>query len=283
VSVFKFRNLKNGQATPIPPGEFTIGRADDAYVHLEDSSVSRRHAQIINNDAGFFIDDLGSANGTAARGSYITRRTSINHGDMIFIGSVPFRVDPEVEGEVDTAPSTGLRRSNRPYMRRDTEHLPPNMTGASRVVEEISPDKLSAPEVNEAADMDAGDLNAVVMHEPESRFEQMQENSETESSAKTILAQITPVRSTFSAPTPQRPAQLQQPNPAVLIHSQPHQPATTAPLPVAVQTQTAPVPTTTGWGWFLLIFLAGMGTGLLIGLYFARLFIEMGGKAASLP
>jgi predicted component of type VI protein secretion system len=267
VAVFKFRNLKSGQATPIPPGEFTIGRADDAYIHLEDGSVSRRHAQIINNSAGFFIEDLGSANGTAARGSYITRRININYGDEVYIGSVPFRIDPEVAGDVDSAPSAGLRNANRSYIRRDTERLPPNITASPvQVIEPISPEKLSAPEVSASIDIDAGDLNAITIREPESVPEHAQENLETEPAAKRVPAEITPpARSTFSVPTPQRPAR--------------PQPASTTPPSV----QTVPIGTTTGWGRLLLVFWAGMGTGLLIGLVFARLFIEMGGKAASLP
>jgi predicted component of type VI protein secretion system len=278
VAVFKFRNLKSGQATPIPPGEFTIGRADDAYVHLEDGSISRRHAQIINNASGFFIEDLGSANGTAARGAYITRRMSINYGDVVYIGSIPFRIDPEVEGEVDEAPSAGLRTSNRAYIRRDTERLPPNVIGSAPppVVEQVSSDKLSAPEISADTNIDAGDLNAITMREPESVSEQVHENHGTKPAAKEILAEIAPVRSSFSVPVPQpsRSVQSQSPKRTTLI-----QPAA-APLP-SVEPVSAEAKA--GWSWLLLTFLAGMGAGLLIGLYFAKLFIEMGGKPASLP
>ncbi|HEY0257520.1 MAG TPA: FHA domain-containing protein [Candidatus Methylacidiphilales bacterium] len=273
MAVFKFRNLKSGQATPIPPGEFTVGRADDAYVHLEDGSVSRRHAQVINNASGFFIEDLGSANGTAARGSYITRRMNINYGDVVYIGSVPFRIDPEVAGDVDAAPSAGMRSSNRAYIRRDTERLPKSGE-LPRVVEKISPDKLSAPEVSAATDIDAGELNAVIIHEPENVSEPVRKHPEPEPAVE-----VAPPRSTFSAPAPSRAVQLQAPHPAVSIQAELRQPAFAATPPV----QETPARTATGWGWLLLTFLAGMGAGLLIGLSFARLFIEMGGKAASLP
>ena len=260
--------MKSGQATPIPPGEFTIGRANDAYVHLEDGSVSRRHAQVINNDSGFFIEDLGSANGTAARGTYITHRISINYGDVVYIGSVPFRIDPEVAGEVDVAPSAGMRMANRAYIRRDTERLP-KAGEQPRVVEAISRDKLSAPEVNAATDMDAQELNAVIIHEP------VQENAVLEP-----VVEMFPARSTFSAPTPQSAAQLPRPHPTASIQAELRQPA---PLITPSAPQAVPVQPAAGWGRFLLVFLAGMGVGLLIGLVFARLFIEMGGKAASLP
>jgi predicted component of type VI protein secretion system len=291
VAVFKFRNLKNGQATPIPPGEFIIGRADDAYIHLEDGSVSRRHAQIINNNAGFFIEDLGSANGTAARGSYITRRMNVNLGDLIYIGSVPFRIDPEVEGEVDAAPSAGLRTSNRAYARRDTERLPPNMTDSIQreKAEQTSAEKLSAPEVNPTIDIDAGDLNAITLRESESAPAQPEENHKTEPAQKTIPAEIAPVRSSFPVPAPQRRTPVQPPSPAVLTHpqaSRPYSAPSTIVTPTAQSTPTpvaAPLTPALGRTWLLAIFLAGIGAGLLMGLCFAKLFIEMGGKAASLP
>jgi len=276
VAVFKFRNLKSGQATPIPPGEFTVGRADDVYVHLEDPSVSRRHAQVINNDAGFFIEDLGSANGTATRGSYITRRMNINYGDLVHIGSVAFRVDPEIEGEVDVAPSAGMRTPNRAYMRRDTERLP-NPGESQRVVEKISAEKLSAPAISESNDMDADDLNAVTMSEPGNGHEPVTQVAQAEPSPSSAR-EIPSLHLPLPVPTPQRQPQIHQPDKAVSIQADLRQsPAPTASAPVQASTVNR------SWSWFLLVFLAGMGVGLLLGLCFARLFIEMGGKAASLP
>jgi predicted component of type VI protein secretion system len=162
--------MNTGQATPIMDGEFAVGRADDAYVHLDDASVSRRHAMIINNGGVFFVEDLGSANGTAAHGAYINGRVRVNFGDVIHIGSVPFRIDPEVAGDVDAIPSAGLRTNNRAYMRRDTEKIP--TVGESQRVAEVIPqeipqENLSAPLVSTVHDMDAEDLNAITIKEPE--------------------------------------------------------------------------------------------------------------------
>jgi hypothetical protein len=38
----------------------------------------------------------------------------------------------------------------------------------------------------------------------------------------------------------------------------------------------------TSWGRLVMIFLAGMAVGLLLGLYFAKLFLDLGGKGVSL-
>jgi putative peptidoglycan lipid II flippase len=64
----------------------TIGRDPDADVFLEDLSVSREHAVIIDTVDGFYIDDLDSRNGT-----FVNRRRIAAHllqdGDEIRVGS----------------------------------------------------------------------------------------------------------------------------------------------------------------------------------------------------
>jgi len=285
VTVFKFRNLKNGQATPIPPGEFTVGRADDTYIHLDDASVSRRHAVILNQEDGLFVVDLDSANGTAVRGDYLTQRAQVQLGDVVYFGSVPFRVDPEVAGEAEVAPSAGMRTANRAYMRRETERLPAGV--AHRPVETLSTEELTAPEVNPNTDKDAGNLNAITMREPEVRPSGQPATFIAGSKAS---AQVNPVRQAISLPVP-------QPQRQTLPQSQPSSGTRTyfpeeteqrmagrAPLQEnGASAIPAPAPERVNWEWLLLSFLAGLGTGLLLALYFAKLFIEMGGKVSSLP
>lgn len=256
MTVFKFRNLKNGQATPIPQGEFTVGRADDTYIHLDDASVSRRHAMILNQEAGLFIEDLGSANGTAAHGAYLSQRVQIDLGDVVYFGSVPFRVDPEVTGEAETTPPAGHRKATRPYMRRETERLP-TREAVLNPAEALSSEALSAPEVNPETDMDAGNLNAITMREPAAQ-----------PSAPAVNTQV-------AAPRNHAPQAVAIPVPQPAAKSSPQV------APVASESSFSD--DQTNWQWMLVSFLAGLGTGLLLALYFAKLFIELGGKASSLP
>ncbi len=97
--VYKFRNVHTHQALPIPPGEHLIGREDDCEVHIDDSSVSRRHAQIFNTEEGVFIQDLGSSNGTAIHGKLITGRTALPLNEVVYFGTTCYRLEPEVVGE----------------------------------------------------------------------------------------------------------------------------------------------------------------------------------------
>lgn len=285
VVIYKFRNLNTGQAMPIPPGEFIVGRADEAYIHLEDGSVSRRHAKISNLDGKLFVEDLGSSNGTASHGAFIRGRLELKFGDQIHIGSVPFRVDPEVPGEVMDEPSAGLRLVSRPYMSRETERL--TVTGGTlRRSEPVAADKLAAPEVSTATDLDAEDLNAITLREPEPAPTRLP----AVRPGLTPLAKESPGLSVISVGTsptfsPPRP----QPQEPLLPRAST---ATTSPSPVTASRQEKSSPAEkkpeaasgdSKLSWFLLFFFAGLGVGLLLGLYFAKLFIEMGGKAALLP
>lgn len=298
VAIFKLRNLDSGQATPIPEGEFTIGRNDDAYVHVEDGMVSRRHAKLYNTADGIFIEDAGSGNGTVVRGVKITARTQLEIGDQIQLGPVVFRVDPERTGDTASVPTSGARTVDRTYMRRDTERLP--VAGEpARVVEAIAPDKLAAPDVN-PADAEAEELNAIVMREPEAhdplRLPILRPGlTPLPGPTAPKLAMPVPAAPSLSVPklkpepAPARPAAIPAPAPQTMAApvalaasgamSAPAQEKVSLPP----QTRAEPPSTPMSWGWGLLIFLAGLGTGLLVGLVFARIFIELGGKVGALP
>ena len=45
-----------------------IGRQPDAAVYLESLAVSRQHAQLVCQDGEYFVEDLGSSNGTFVNG-----------------------------------------------------------------------------------------------------------------------------------------------------------------------------------------------------------------------
>ena len=69
-----------------PQGErTTIGRSPDCDIFLDDVTVSRKHAELVQEDGRFTIRDLGSLNGT-----YVNRRriesSPLSDGDELQIG-----------------------------------------------------------------------------------------------------------------------------------------------------------------------------------------------------
>jgi len=69
-----------------PEGErTTIGRSPDCEIFLDDVTVSRKHAVLTQRDDGFFIEDLGSLNGTFLNRHRI-ESGQLDDGDELQIG-----------------------------------------------------------------------------------------------------------------------------------------------------------------------------------------------------
>lgn len=63
-----------------------IGRAQDAGLVLEDDYASGRHARLFPQGSRWFLEDLGSTNGTFVQGNQLTRTMPIDPGTGIRIG-----------------------------------------------------------------------------------------------------------------------------------------------------------------------------------------------------
>lgn len=72
----------------------TIGRASDSMIHLEDASVSSRHAEMRATDKTYQLRDLSSTNGTTVNGSAATE-IRLRHGDRIRFGGIQARYETE--------------------------------------------------------------------------------------------------------------------------------------------------------------------------------------------
>jgi FHA domain-containing protein/zinc ribbon protein len=76
---------RQGETFPLEGEDVEIGRSPDADVFLDDVTVSRTHAILSKEDAGYVIEDKGSLNGT-----YVNRRrvekATLEDGDEVQIG-----------------------------------------------------------------------------------------------------------------------------------------------------------------------------------------------------
>ena len=64
-----------------------VGRAQPAQILIRAPEVSRKHAEIIRVEGGYYLRDKGSQNGTLHNGSKI-RHVYLRDGDVIRIGKV---------------------------------------------------------------------------------------------------------------------------------------------------------------------------------------------------
>jgi hypothetical protein len=69
-----------------------IGRSSSCDIHVPDSEMSRRHAEVSSHDGGVVVRDLGSTNGTRVNGSMISAPTTVAAGDVIAAGTTEIRV-----------------------------------------------------------------------------------------------------------------------------------------------------------------------------------------------
>ena len=62
------------------------GRHPDSEIFLDDITVSRRHAEIVRNDGGYSLKDVGSLNGTYLNRERIEGAVPLRNGDELQIG-----------------------------------------------------------------------------------------------------------------------------------------------------------------------------------------------------
>jgi hypothetical protein len=77
----------SGRRMLLPPSGATIGRSRDCDVVIEDSGVSRRHAELRPDGTAWRIEDLGSTNGVRVNGLAIHAVQQLRSGDRVEIGS----------------------------------------------------------------------------------------------------------------------------------------------------------------------------------------------------
>jgi pSer/pThr/pTyr-binding forkhead associated (FHA) protein len=69
-----------------------LGRAGQADIALDDVYVSDEHAEILPDDGGWSVRDLGSTNGTFLNGAKIQRPTPLAVGDQLRLGKTRVEV-----------------------------------------------------------------------------------------------------------------------------------------------------------------------------------------------
>ena len=71
---------------PVASEPLAIGRADTCQVILGDTYVSQMHARVFPRDGEWFVEDLGSTNGTYLNRVKVTQPSPVQVGDEIRIG-----------------------------------------------------------------------------------------------------------------------------------------------------------------------------------------------------
>src|SRR5262245_63433287 len=77
-----------GQQYELAEGGAVLGRQPDSPIYLESLAVSRQHARISCHDGTYYIEDLGSSNGTYLNGKPIAPRSpqTLTEQDTLQVG-----------------------------------------------------------------------------------------------------------------------------------------------------------------------------------------------------
>ncbi len=75
-----------GERADLAQAPILIGRGSDAAIRLDDDYVSTRHARIAASGDQWFVEDLGSTNGTYIGTARLTQPTTLTLGTQVRIG-----------------------------------------------------------------------------------------------------------------------------------------------------------------------------------------------------
>ena len=75
-----------GASAALDEAPVLIGRGADAAIRLDDDYVSTRHARIASSGDQWFVEDLGSTNGTYIGSRRLTQPTTLQLGSQVRIG-----------------------------------------------------------------------------------------------------------------------------------------------------------------------------------------------------
>jgi hypothetical protein len=84
-------DLVTGQFVNLQPST-TVGRGPHNTISLEDSFVSASHARVSLRGKRWYIEDIGSTNGTFVNHRQIQGPTPVEYGDLVEIGRVKFKL-----------------------------------------------------------------------------------------------------------------------------------------------------------------------------------------------
>ena len=124
------KGLNPGQLFPLEGGVAVLGRNSDCDIVLEVGAVSRQHARILNIQGEYYLEDLGSRNGTFLNEQQVAGRQRLQEDDQVRICDLVFvfHQGPVGDGARDTA-----ALGDRPAMMVDDEGVTTRSTIMSRL------------------------------------------------------------------------------------------------------------------------------------------------------
>jgi serine phosphatase RsbU (regulator of sigma subunit) len=116
-----------------------VGRSSDADLQVDDKYLSRKHANLIFRDGGWWIEDLGSRNGTKLNGSFVEEPTRLTAGDELRLCQSSIIFDADAAPAQPLVPSTDRAEPHTMFLSASelTRLGSPQLTASLDSVEEL--------------------------------------------------------------------------------------------------------------------------------------------------
>lgn len=102
---------------------FVIGRSSKADLTVPDRSMSRLHARLFVKDGTWYIEDLGSRNGTLLGGRAVEKPASVGHGAVMQVGSTTITLREASRPMASSGPRDTPSRDSHTIFRSAAELL----------------------------------------------------------------------------------------------------------------------------------------------------------------
>ncbi len=149
--------------------EARLGRTADNDVVVKDQAASRSHARVFEQDGRYYVEDLGSANGTRLNSASVKQAKELKDGDSIIIGDTVFRFELNLDQTMAPAPSSTMDEDAEREDPDDAARLPKHAAPTP-------PPRKAARPVSANADED----EPVADDEPESTGDDAEEGAQGE-------------------------------------------------------------------------------------------------------
>jgi pSer/pThr/pTyr-binding forkhead associated (FHA) protein len=80
-------------------GGLSIGRSGDADVRIDDRFASSIHARLYSRGASYYVEDMGSTNGSFLNGARLDGEAELSDLDEVKIGDTEFRFELQLPGD----------------------------------------------------------------------------------------------------------------------------------------------------------------------------------------
>jgi pSer/pThr/pTyr-binding forkhead associated (FHA) protein len=129
------RDMTNGREIPLTAATTIIGRDPTCDIRVREGQVSRRHAQIVRDGADYFLEDMGSANGTFLNGERIVDRVRLQVNDTLEVPGLTVTFEDE---SASKPPGREAKSGPRPLLEQSRITTSFDVRGGFRV--EVAPE-----------------------------------------------------------------------------------------------------------------------------------------------